>query len=117
MDDGGMPSDVDEVEWLDAEPPPDPAPWRLPPRAWYLLVGGVAIAVVLVLGLTRYQARHTATSTLAPTPSPSQSPAPVSVIELGRAPMNLPSTWRLVARGYDAVYVIQVATGRTTRTS
>lgn len=112
-----MPSGVDEVEWLDEEPPPNQSPRRPPPRSWYFLAGAAAIAVVLVLTLTRFQTKRVAAPTPTPTPSPSASTPPVSLIELGRSPLNVPPTWVLVARGFDAVYEIQLATGRTTRTS
>jgi hypothetical protein len=41
----------------------------------------------------------------------------VSLIDLGRPLLTVPPTWELVARGVDAVYQIQLATGRIARTS
>jgi hypothetical protein len=126
---GGMARDADDVEWLDTEPPPKPALPPSPRRAWYLLLGAVAVAVVLVLALTRHQTKRAAAPSPTPTPTPSTSVStvlpkssvaptpPVSLIDLGRPLLNVPATWALVARGGDAVYQIQLATGRIARTS
>jgi hypothetical protein len=128
-----MALNTDGVEWLDAEPPPNPPRgpgWHR--RAWYLLLCAAAVVVGLVLALTRYTGKHAAAPSPTPTPSTSisspttSSAAPessvrstpsVSVTRLGRPLLAVPVSWELVARGSDAVYTVQPATGRITRTT
>jgi hypothetical protein len=116
-----------EVEWLDAESPPNRAGRRPPHRAWYVLLGATGVAVVLVLALTSHPTERavppttpTATSNTSSIVLPESSvppTPPVSLIDLGRPLLNVPPTWELVARDGDAVYQIQLATGRIARTS
>lgn len=123
----------DGVEWLDTEPPPNPPAgpaWQR--RAWYTLLCAVVVIVGLVFALTRYSGKHAAAPTPTPTPSPAtssastlrsvpessaQSTPSVSVTRLGHRLLNVPASWQLVARDSDAVYTIQPATGRITRTT
>ncbi len=121
-----MAHDADDVEWLDTEPPPKRALPPPPRRAWYLLLGTFTIVVVLVLALNRHETKRAAAPSPTRTPTPTasvavvprgSSVAPVSLINLGRPLLNVPSTWDLVARSVDAVYQIQLATGRIARTS
>src|SRR5215475_6913359 len=125
----------DDVEWLDSEPPSNPPSgpgWHR--RAWYLLLCAAVLVVGLVLALTRYSGKHAAAPSPTPTPTPSTSissaptssaapessvqPTPsVSVTRLGHPLLDVPASRELVARGSDAVYTIQPATGRIIRTT
>jgi len=124
-----MARDADDVEWLDAEPPPNPAAGpRLPRKAWFLPLGAVVVAVVLVLTLTSHRTKRAAPPTT-PTPTPSSSVSsfqpesnapttpPVSVTKLGHPLLNVPASWELFARSTGDLFRIQLATGRITRTS
>src|SRR5215468_2200807 len=130
-----MAPNSDGVEWLDAEPPPNPPAGPGWPRwAWYVLLGAVIVIAGLVLALTRYSGKHAAApsrtptltpssttssaSTSAPAPEASIEPTPsVSVTRLGHPLLNVPAGWQLFARDSDAVYRIELATGRVTRTT
>ncbi len=123
-----MARDANEVEWLDAEPSPEPPPLHLPRRARYLLLGAVVVALALVLMLTSHDTKRAASptnpistsSTSASTGAPSSNVPPTSlpsVINLGHPLLSVPPTWELVARSADAVYQIQLATGRIVRVS
>jgi len=125
----------DDVEWLDSEPPPNPPSGPgSHRRAWYLLLCAAVLVVGLVLALTRYSGKHAAAPSPTPTPTPSTSissaptssaapessvqPTPsVSVTRLGHPLLDVPASRELVARGSDAVYTIQPATGRIIRTT
>jgi hypothetical protein len=124
-----MAREADDVEWLDTEPPPNPAAGpRLPRRTWFLLLGAVVVAVVLVLTLTNHRAKRAAPPAT-PTPTPSSSTSsfqpessapttpPVSVTNLGHPLLNVPTSWELIARSTGDLFRIQLATGRITRTS
>jgi hypothetical protein len=120
-----MARDADEVEWLDAEPPPEPPP-HLPRGVRYALLGAAVVAVALVLMLTSHHTKRAAaptkpdstSSTSVPTGLPTSNvplgPLP-SLISLGHPLLKVPPTWELIARGDDAVYQIQLATGRIAR--
>jgi hypothetical protein len=130
-----MAVDSDGVEWLDAEPAPNPPAgpgWHRWP--WYLVLGAAVVVVGLVLALTRYSGKHAAAPSPSPTPTPSTStsstspssvvpesnvePTPsVSVTRVGHPLLNVPLSWELFARDSDAVYRIEPATGRITRTT
>jgi len=122
----------DDVEWLDSEPPPNPPSGPgSHRRAWYLLLCAAVLVVGLVLALTRYSGKHAAAPSPTPTPTPISSaptssaapessvqPTPsVSVTRLGHPLLDVPASRELVARGSDAVYTIQPATGRIIRTT
>jgi hypothetical protein len=131
----GMALNSDDLEWLDAESAPNPpAGPRSQRRAWYLLLGAAVVLVGLVLALTRYSGKHAAAPSRTPSPTPTtptssastsssvpepsvQSTPSVSVTSLGHPLLNVPSSWELFARDSDAVYRIQPALGRITRTS
>jgi hypothetical protein len=134
-DDEGMALHSDGVEWLDDDPPPNPPvrPGRQR-RARYVLLGAAVVVVGLVFALTRSSGKHSAAPSPTPTPTPSistsststsrpvtessvQSTPSVSVTSLGQPLLNVPASWRLFARGSDAIYSIQPATGRITRTT
>jgi hypothetical protein len=120
-----MARDADEVEWLDAEPQPEPPP-HLPRGVRYALLGAAVVAVALVLILTSHHTKRAASPTkpnaTSSTPVPAglptsnvpRGPLP-SLIGLGHPLLNVPPTWELIARGDDAVYQIQLATGRIAR--
>lgn len=133
-----MAFDSDDVEWLDTEPPPNPPAgpgWQH--RTWYILLGAGVVVVGLVLALTRHSGKHAAAPSQTRTPTPSSpissastasesSAVPestalttprVSVTSVGHRLLGVPTSWQLVARGSDAVYRIQLATGRITRTT
>lgn len=130
-----MASDPDGVEWLDAEPPPNPPAgpgWQR--RTWYLLLCAGVVVVGVVLALTRHSAKHAAAPSPTPSPTPSsatssastssdvpessvQATPSVSVTSVGHPLLNVPASWQLVARDSDAVYRIEPATGRITRTT
>jgi hypothetical protein len=133
-----MAFDSGGVEWLDAEPPPNPPAgpgWQR--RTWYILLGAVVVVVGLVLVLTRHSGKRAAAPSRTPSPTPRTSSAStssaststavpessvpstpsVSVTNVGHPLLNVPTSWQLIARGSDAVYRIQPATGRITRTT
>src|SRR5262245_26583748 len=130
-----MAPNPDGVEWLDAEPPPNPPAGPGWPRwAWYAVLGAVIVTVGLVLALTRYSGKHRAApsrtptltpsittssaSTSVPAPEASIEPTPsVSVTRLGHPLLNVPAGWQLFARDSDAVYRIALSTGRVIRTT
>jgi hypothetical protein len=123
-----MARDADEVEWLDAKPAPEPSPPQLPRGVRYLLLGAVGVAVAVVLMLTSHPTKRaasptnpiSASSTSASTGAPSSNVPPTqlpAVISLGHPLLDVPPTWELVARSPDAVYQIQLATGRIVRIS
>jgi hypothetical protein len=120
-----MAGDTDEVEWLDGEQPAQPFRRNLPRGVWYVLLGALVLVVVLTLVLTSRHARRAASparsnsisSTAVPIGVPTGNVLPPpSVINLGQPLLRkVPGTWELVARGDDAVYQIQLSTGRIAR--
>jgi hypothetical protein len=125
MDDG-----PDELEWLDAGPPVLPGGWgRERPRWrwWYALVA-LALLGLVVVDVHQHQSRsHPAavastppSTAAAPTPSIADAAAgsaPISVVDLGRPLLKVPSSWELFTRSEGAVVRIQLAAGRTTTTT
>jgi len=130
--------ELGEIEWLDVGPsdspdraagPRPPGPPGLSSRGWYLLVFVALVAVVLVLTVGRHTS-HKAAPAPSTSPSPSPSPSttafftspaasapPVTVTDVGHPLLDVPTGVELFARTADSVLRLQLAAGRTTRTT
>jgi len=131
--------ELGEIEWLDvdragpagpAAGPRPPGPPGLSSRGWYLLVFVALVALVLVLTVGRHpshQAAPSPTPSTSPSPSPSptefltsvaaSAPPPVTVTDVGRPLLDVPTGVELFARTADSVLRLQLAAGRITRTT